>query len=160
MQGMTERISASLSETRCRRHEFRGGWPILLANDQEWMFPTPEAFNTFRPDHRNMRDELVDGIFAAEDEAGQRRAELALMIHLLLLNYSVPPSDLTRLFARPTDEAAWSRMSRAFQELAECHIRAIQPRPTPVVDGRHLGWARLWSIGARLRRPSWVQPTD
>jgi len=88
-----------VDELSYRRSRFQPGTPICLANDQEWTFPAPTADSEFAVEAAETEYlGLIHAIMEAEDQSDRRRAELALAIFLIGLNYQLSSTELANLF--------------------------------------------------------------
>ena len=88
-----------VDELSSRRSRFQPGTPICLANGQEWTFPAPTADSEFAVEAAETEYlGLIHAIMEAEDQSDRRRAELALVIFLIGLNYQLSSTDLANLF--------------------------------------------------------------
>jgi hypothetical protein len=117
-----------------RRPGFRLGASLHLADGQEWTVPAPgylaESGQTY--------DALVAAVCLADDRPEMLRAELALGIHLLALNYSLEPLLMGALLDFPKGDPALDRLQAELHTVAVDHVRAhrsmsddsIAPQPT------------------------------
>lgn len=136
-------------EQELRRLEFRSGRRIRLADGQWWTFPGPDAWCG------SDRGALLRGVLEAEDDFERLRAELALAIRLLRLNYELEPADYGRLLSFAPNHPDRIPVQQAFHELAIDHVRAFRGRcglAEPVVCSSAGPWSRLRRLAFLLSR--------
>ena len=137
---------ARLDEGNVRRPDFRGGRPIRLADGQEWRLPGPRelAHATGRD-----RDDVVatlSMIAEAEDETERLRAELALAIQLLSLNYDLIPGDYSPLLGGLAGSANLAAIQADIHDLANGLGAALVTRSPGTLVRRG---PRSWFSGSR-----------
>lgn len=118
-----------LNEFALRRPDFRGGLPILLADDRPWALPGPrETVPGGTADERTTR--LVRWVAEAQSQADQLLGEMALAIHLLALNYNLGPNDYRQLLEVDRTDSRFTRMIDDFHAIYLRHAEALAPRTT------------------------------
>lgn len=138
-----------LNEFDKRRPDFRGGLPILLADDRPWALPGPrETSPGGVADERTAR--LVRWVAESRNRADRLLGEMALAIHLLALNYDLAPDDYRQLLEVDRADPRFARMIDDFHANYLRHAKALEPAPlaearTPIVR-------RIVSIFARPGR--------
>jgi len=129
-----------LDERALRKPGFSEGYPVRLADGQDWVFPKPRI--RFRPkigpDGRvevgrtafgPEFDASFDVLFGVtEAEPGeQMRVQFEMAVRLLSANYELTAEQLADLIVfEPGDEASderWGQLSRA--------LMGIAPKPSP-----------------------------
>src|SRR3954471_11611022 len=120
-----------LDEESLRRPDFLPGIPVRMADGQIWSLPkAPDRYprmadgGVLGQDYEAMVAEVLD----AEDEAEQRRAELALAIALLARNYDLGPADYQELLGGESGGPITAALQRAFSDVALEHAYSLQPR--------------------------------
>jgi hypothetical protein len=105
-----------LIEAERRQAEFRPGVSVVLGDGNNWTLPDPRSLwplvsasgpSRDGEDHLASGTELgalLDAVCEVEDQAEGQRAELALTIFLLMLNYHLEPDDLARLLSFSPDD--------------------------------------------------------
>lgn len=83
--------------------------------------PTAESGPTY--------DALIEGVASADSRNEMLRAELALGIHLIILNYDLAPLILGALLDFPKQDPALNRLQSELHEVAVEHVRAHRPAP-------------------------------
>ncbi len=143
-----------VAEVLSRCPAFLAGREIRLADNQSWTFPAPLEDVEFIVEDEAEYVGLIQAICEAEDRSDRLMAELALAMFLFGLNYQVDPADLEFLFTFPPGSRELTDSQRAFQLLAQDHLRhrygqGNLPSPTPVVSEpwrpsgvRTLAWLR------------------
>lgn len=125
-----------------RRLGFRAGSSIHLADGQAWTVPQPDQMvEPNRP-----YEALLLAVATADDRRELLRAELALGIHLITLNYDLAPLILGALLDFPVGDPALAELQSELHDVAIEHVRAQRtahrdyfvPRPAPRV-ARRLG---------------------
>lgn len=106
-----------------RRPGFRSGRSIHLADAQEWTVPEPNALI----DSGSIYDALIEGVASADSRPEILRAELALGIHLISLNYDLSPLILGALLDFPEEDPALAQLQSELHEVAVEHVRAHRP---------------------------------
>lgn len=101
------------------------GVAIRLADGRHWVL---EVLHEENLDRQRELFELLDGIDQAEDCSEQRRAELALAIHLLDLNYSLSPFQMRKLLEFDSEDPELPTVQKALHKLAE-RVAKLFPRP-------------------------------
>jgi hypothetical protein len=125
-----------------QRPGFRSGNSIQLADGQAWTVPEPDLMDDAKPPY----EALLSAVAAADDRPELLRAELALGIHLIALNYELSPLILGALLDFPEGDPALADLQIELHDIAIEHVRAhrpaidkvIAPRPAPRV-ARRLG---------------------
>jgi hypothetical protein len=111
------------------RQDFREGTGTRLSDGQVWILPRHDS--TLAASDRYQG--LVRAIVTADNRNELFRAELALGIHLILLNYDVPPLILGALLDFPEGEPALQDFQVDLHMIAMEHVRAYRsPSDTPV----------------------------
>ena len=150
-----------------RRPSFRDGVKVRLADEQMWVLPAPpipseSADVLFGTEYLDLIHAVMD-----EQESSERRlAELALVIFLLGVNYSLSPSAFERLLEFSPDSSKSVAAESAFHQIATEHVhssldasrvswdhRSVAPVPGRV--SRFVAWLRnhsplvWWSFDSR-----------
>lgn len=113
-----------LDEMSLRREGFRDGYPVKLADGQEWTFPRPRL--RFRPargkdgkfalaggwEHDEIYGELRDELLEtdSEDLFSVLSISSTIACHLLLINYALSDDDLGALLPVDLDDDSNSEM--------------------------------------------------
>ncbi len=106
-----------------RRPGFRVGTSIQLADGQAWI--VPEADQMVEPSRSY--DALLSAVATADDRRELLRAELALGIHLITLNYDLTPLILGALLDFPVGDPALTALQSELHAIAMEHVRAHRP---------------------------------
>jgi hypothetical protein len=140
-------VEGVVDELGSRRSRFQPGTPICLANGQEWTFPAPTADSEFAVEAAETEYlGLIHAIMEAEDQSDRRRAELALAIFLIGLNYQLSSTELANLFTFQPRSRELADSQHAFESLARDHILSLVKRgklplqaPSPGTQRRSSG---------------------
>jgi hypothetical protein len=131
----------ALDEAAVRKSTFSEGYPVRLADGQDWTFPKPRirfrpkigpdgrvevgGGPSFGPEFDGMLDTLF-GVTEAEP-VEQLRIKFEMAVRLLSANYDLTPDQLGELIVlEPGDEASderWDQLSRV--------LMGIAPKPSP-----------------------------
>lgn len=114
-----------LDERSLRRAEFQGGFPVRLADRQNWQLPTPEDL-VGRPLDASRRahyQSLTLGIVEAESREELNQAELALTIFLLSQNYYLNPTSCFEMLSFEPGDPELSELQATLHHLAMDHVR-------------------------------------
>jgi hypothetical protein len=131
-----------IDEKARRKAEFVEGYPVMLADGQEWWMPKPKF--RFKPKFVNGRVEMTGGatfgpesdseleiLYGVVDaEAGEfLRVKFALAVRLLRVNYELTDDEVADLVVlEPGDaasEARWEAMTNA--------LMGNSPKPSPAI---------------------------
>ena len=140
-------VDGVVDELTSRRSRFQSGTPIVLANNQKWLFPAPTADSEFPVDSGGAEYlGLICAVQEAEDQNERRLAELALAIYLIGLNYELSSAELASLFTFPPRSRELAASQQAFESLARDHVLALavrekvyQTHPSPGTERRQIG---------------------
>lgn len=112
-----------VNERSKRRRDFSQGIAVRLADGQEWWVPAP---GQWLGHDRRMADPeyslLVEGMADAENAVDLARAELALGIYLLDLNYRLQPDDYAELLDVTPGDPRSDAVRVALRILTEGHV--------------------------------------
>lgn len=123
-----------LDPSNYRRSDSRDGVAVALADDHRWVVPSPPSADDasnhpFGPKY----GALLDAILEAEDLAEVSRAELALLIYLLEINYHLTPQQLQSILLFPPETSTAHAAQSAFHSIALAHLRAHADELQPAV---------------------------
>jgi hypothetical protein len=140
-----------LNEFAKRRPDFRGGLPILLADDRPWAMPGPRETSPGEVgDDRRAR--LVRMVAESENRADRLLGEMALAIHLLAVNYDLRPDDYRQLLEVDRADPRFERMIDDFHAIYLRHAEALEPVPVPLAEARRPLTRRIVSMFTRPGR--------
>lgn len=130
------RTSALLNERELRRPEFSEGYPVKLADNQNWIFPRAKlkfvpllkadnsvevgGKGSFGPDS----DHLIDTMFGVSqaDPYEKLRCKFELATRLLLQNYALDAHDITTLIVvdpeSEENDQLWANLTPVLMGLA------------------------------------------
>jgi hypothetical protein len=125
-------------EKSLRRHDFREGSGLRMADGQAWTFPDPPpdpvgsgegAYGALADPEAGFGADYAATIamlLEAEDDAERLRAELALAILLLVRNYDLRPGDFAGVIGFPPGSRALGRFQEQFRVIAGEHVAALR----------------------------------
>ena len=135
-----------------QRAHFQAGTPICLADGQEWILPSPAQESS---GHDETYDALISSIVVADNSREVLRAELALGIHLIRMNYEIPPLLLGAMLDFPEGDPGLANFQESMHEVALEHVRAyrsVSDAPTvSVPTARITRPARRFGFFSRAR---------
>ena len=113
-----------------RRHDFREGIDLRLADHQFWT--VCDQLQNFSPliDAEEL-DLLLEGIDEAEDLPSLQRAQLALLIFLLVSNYHLTSTDLQALLTFPPGSNTWKDTQNQVHTLSRNLLQQRQALKCP-----------------------------
>jgi hypothetical protein len=131
-----------LDEKALRRSGFSAGYPVILADGQEWTLPKPRI--RFKPHVVDGRieigggpsfgpefDEKLDILFGVVevDPAERLRVKFEVAVRLLAANYDLSLDQFAELIVLepgdPASEERWEQLCNA--------IMGIAPKPSPAI---------------------------
>ncbi|RUL84203.1 hypothetical protein [Tautonia sociabilis] len=110
-----------------RRPGFRSGLSVILADGQRWTLPLPAEADREEipaPVEEHIRA-ILEMIREAEDRAELLRAELALGIHLLSINYRLGPEQYQELLSFERSSPMRETSQEAFHRAALAYLRRL-----------------------------------
>lgn len=147
-----------IDEKSHRREGFLPGTTVPLADGGFWILPSAPSKSIATTRFGTDYDSLLEAITVAEDEPERLRAELALAIHLLSLNYELEPEDYKAILAFPPNSSALHDAQHVFRSVAQEHI-AIR-RGVPGSSTPRRNWlSRLLGLGGYPDRDGLPNPT-